>query len=519
MSLRSVAANKYDAVIIGGSIGGLVAASYLARSEARVLLLERSDRFGGRAETVDLGQGFRAPVLADNGSAFDLRVLRDLHLSRYGLRHDKADMKLVALRPGGMPILLSSRALFHARADGQGGSAYPAFRREALGWARLLRRVWDGTLDLPAAPAPSLATIARRLRLSDSQWERFEDLSHVSAAGFLNRWFEEDSLKAALSLEVSASGLSPEEAGSALVLIWRYGQASAPRRAAATRVHGGPGAFAAALEASALDAGAELRRNMSAKLIIVENKRAVGVLLASGEIIAARAVLSSLDVRHTLLDLMPPESVGFGAAANLPDYQRVATAQLIVALNGLPPFAGLDARDPQSRIVIAERSEIAAEAKGAAILARLPDELVMEVSIPSLSDPNLAPAGRHVMVVFLPYMPVTIEGGWEANRETLRRRTLATLERFAPGLKERVVTYWMMTPDDIAARYAGHAGELGSPLTRLLASYESRIRTPIAGLYLCGAAAEPVSNLSGRAARLATRLVFADWAEQKGGRA
>ncbi|HMI95152.1 MAG TPA: hypothetical protein VK479_01485, partial [Micropepsaceae bacterium] len=441
-------------------------------------------------------------------------------LSRHGLRRDNQETKLVALRPGGKHIHFSPRAKF--RMDGrQGGSEYTAFRREVLGWARRLRRVWDGTLDLPAAPGQEsdLAIIARRLQLSDSHWERFRDLGHVSASGFLNRWFEDDASQAALSLEVFPSGLCPDEAGSALVLVWRYGQASSPQRRASARVHGGPGAFAAALEAAAGNAGAELRRNACAKLIIVENKRAVGVLLASGEIIAARAVLSSLDARQTLLELLPPESVRFGAAAALPDYQRTGTAQLIVGLNGLPPFAGLDGRDLLSRIVIAERSEIAAEAKSAALLGRLPEELVMEVSIPSIADPNLAPAGGHVLIALLPYMPVVIEGGWQANRETLRRRTLATLERFAPGLKDRVVTHWMMTPDDIAARYAGHGGELGSPLSRLLGSYESRIRTSIAGLYLCGAAAEPVSNLSGRAARLAAGLVFADWAAQKGRRA
>jgi phytoene dehydrogenase-like protein len=216
---------------------------------------------------------------------------------------------------------------------------------------------------------------------------------------------------------------------------------------------------------------------------------------------------------------MPPQSVGLGAVGTLSDYQKTATAQLILGLSGLPPFAGLDGRDLPSRLVIAERSEIAAEAKSAALLGRVPEELIMELSIPSIADPNLAPAGGHVLIALLPYMPVVIEGGWQANRETLRRRTLATLERFAPGLKDRVVTHWMMTPDDIAARYAGHASELGSPLSRLMGSYESRIRTPIAGLYLCGAAAEPVSNLSGRAARLAAGLVFADWAAQKGRRA
>ena len=520
MNARRFASNKYDAVIVGGSIGGLVAASYLARAEARVLLVERSDRFGGRVETVELGHGFRAPLATDQGSALDQRVLRDLRLTRHGLRRDKRDMKLIALRPSGKPIALSPRASSFGtlRADAPGGSAYAAFCRETSVWARRLSGVWDGTLDLPAATGPesSLAIIGRRLLLSDSDQERLEDLGHLSAAGFLNRWFEDDALKAALSLEVFASGLCPEEAGSALVLIWRYAQSNGRRRASAVPVCGGPGALASALEAAARTAGAELRTNACVKLIIVENRRVVGVMLASGELIAASAVLSGLDARHTLLELVPPECVGFGAAASLPDYQRVATARLIVGLSGLPPFAGLETGDLQSRIVIAERSEIAAEAKSAALLGRLPEELVIEASIPSVADPDSAPAGGHMLIAILPYMPAVIEGGWPAGRENLRRRTLATLERFAPGLKDRVVTHWMMTPDDIAARYAGHAGELGWPLSRLLASYESRIRTPIAGLYLCGAAAEPVSSLSGRAARFAAGLVFADWARWKG---
>jgi phytoene dehydrogenase-like protein len=522
MNARRFASNKYDAVIIGGSIGGLVAASYLARAEARVLLVERSDRFGGRAESVELGEGFRAPLAQRDGNALDRRVLKDLHLTRHGLQHDKRDMKLVALRPGAKAIALSPRASAHLtwRADAPGGSAYAAFCREASAWARRLSRVWDGSLDLPAAPEPEshLAMIARRLLLSDSDQERFEDLSHSSAAGFLNRWFEDDALKAALSLEVFASGLGPEEAGSALVLIWRYGQSSFGRRAAPVPVRGGAGGLAAVLEASASSAGAELRTNASVKLIIVENKRVVGVLLASGELIAAGAVLSSLDASHTLLELVPPECVGFGAAASLPEYQRVATARLIIGLTGLPPFAGLGASDLASRIVMAERSEIASEAKSAALVGRLPEELVMEAWIPSVADPDLAPAGRHVLIAVLPYMPVVIEGGWQASKENLRRRTLATLERCAPGLKDRVVTHWMMTPEDIANRYAGHAGEPGSPSSRLLASYESRIRTPIAGLYLCGASAEPVSNHSGRAARIAVGLVFAEWARRKGRR-
>jgi phytoene dehydrogenase-like protein len=245
MNLRPISAGKYDAVIIGGSIGGLVAASYLARGDARVLLLERSDRFGGRAETVELGHGFRAALPADNGNAFDLRVLRDLHLGRHGLQRGKQDMKIIALRPGGTHIHLSPRASPYARfrADGQGGPAYAAFLREALGWAQRLRRAWDGTLDLPEASAgeSDLTIIARRLQLSDRDWERIGGPRPCERGPLLNRWFEDDALQAALSLEVFPSGLCPAETGSALVLIWRYGQAGARARSAASRIHGGPG--------------------------------------------------------------------------------------------------------------------------------------------------------------------------------------------------------------------------------------------------------------------------------------
>src|SRR5207237_1810872 len=133
-------------------------------------------------------------------------------------------------------------------------------------------------------------------------------------------------------------------------------------------MRGGPSAAAAALEEAASAAGAELRQNVAVRSIIVENRRAVGVALVNGEIIAAGAVLSSLDARQTLLELVPPESVGFGVAANLTDYQKLGSAQLLLGLNGSPPFAGFSGRDLKSHIVIAERPETAAEAKSASLL-------------------------------------------------------------------------------------------------------------------------------------------------------
>jgi phytoene dehydrogenase-like protein len=355
-----------------------------------------------------------------------------------------------------------------------------------------------------------ISNIARRLRLSDRTAEQLDQFSRLSAAAYLDRWFENDTLKVALSFELSPTGLSPHEAGSALALIWRYAQGSRTRGAAASRMQRDPSLLAAALEAFAKRAGAMLRTQARVASIIVEKGRVVGVALAGGEIIAAAAVLSSLDKRQTLLGLVPPADLGFGTAASLPAYQNIASAGLMLALSGPPPFAGLDLRDLASRIVIAERPEIPAEAKGAALAGRLPESFVIEATVPSVAAPNLAPPGAHVLCALLPYMPAEIAGGWEPQREVLRRRTLAMLERFAPGLKDRIVADCVLTPDDIAERYGGSAGELGPSLARLMASYDARIRTPIAGLFLCGSSAEPASVLEGRAGRLAARLALVD---------
>jgi phytoene dehydrogenase-like protein len=324
-------------------------------------------------------------------------------------------------------------------------------------------------------------------------------------------------LKAALAFDVGASGLTPQEAGSALVLIWRYAQESYGLQAVASQIRGGTGALAAALAAAAEHYGAILRSNARVASLIVEDGRAKGVVLEGGETIRAGCVLSSLDRRRTFLDLLPRRAANFGATAGVAEPPRVARAQLLFGLNGLPPFAGLSREDCSGRLIVAERSEAAAEAKAAALRGRLSGELVMEATIPTAADPMLAPAGHHVLSVISSYIPVSVRGGWEEQREILRRRVLAALEKFAPGLKERIVAQRVLTPEDLAHRYENGDGEAPPPLPRLLAPYRARVRTPIAGLYLCGSSAEPVSVLSGRAGRMAARFALEEW-WAKGGR-
>jgi phytoene dehydrogenase-like protein len=350
----------------------------------------------------------------------------------------------------------------------------------------------------------AFAMCARGLALSDRDADLLDMVCRSSANALLDRWFESDALKAALAFDAALGGFSPQETGSALMLVWRMAQKRWGQPL------GGPGALAAALEQAARQAGASLRAHARVKSIVVEGGRAAGVTLENGLTLRAGAVLSSLDARRTLGVFVPPGGIGFGTAASLPGPQIFSAAKLVFALAGRPPFAGLDAEDLRARLILAPRPEAAAEAKGAALAGRLPAEIVAEIEVPSIADPSLAPSDGHIVTVFLPFMPIAVDGGWEVQRDALRKRVAALLENYAPGFRERVVASAMLTPDDILSRYGDHSAAGNRALLRLIQPYEARIRTPLPGLYLCGHSAEPVDVLSGSAARMAAQLFLDD---------
>ncbi len=502
-----------SAIVIGGSIGGLVAAAYLARGGVAVTLLEARSTLGGEAETAPITYGFSAPYIAHTLYALDARMVRELRLHQRGLSFAERDMKLVALRPGGNHIVIArdiyaarSSIAAHAPAD---ADAYARFRRETLAFARRLRPLWTGAIANGAAATPEGAAAA--LGLTNAEAGHLASLARMSASAYLDRWFESDALKAALAFDVAAEGFSSQEAGSALALIWRYAQESCGLQGAVSQPKGGPGALAGALGKAAKEAGAEVRTGARATVITVEAGKPTGVTLGSGETLQASMVLSSLSARRTLLELAPAHVLGFGGTVALASPAAgTGTAKLLLALNGLPPFAGLDRAALCGRLVVAERPESAAEAKGAALAGRLPNEFVLEATVPSIGDPSLAPEGQHVLSACVPYMPLLSESEWAARRDVLAERIIATLEAYAPGLRERIIVREVLTPSDIAARYGVETGDSQPSLRRMLSPCAARVRTQIGGLYLCGAPAEPCSAISGCAGRVAATLALAD---------
>jgi phytoene dehydrogenase-like protein len=516
--MRAVGSTReedWDVVVVGGGIGGLAAAAYVARAGKRTLLLEARDGFSGRAESMTLGAGISAPVAAEAFYALDQKLIRDLHLHKFGLRFARRAMPVTALRPDGRHLTLPHE-LYRAReaiaAEGAAdAAAYPVFRRELFALSRRLRSLWVPRGDSAQwrKPFGSVAAIAKELALSGALHERLDIAAHSSANTYLRNWFESDTLITALAFDTMLDGVGPDEPSSALLLVWRAAQKYADVQGGGGQVVGGPVILANAIADAARDAGAVLRDGAQVTGIEVEDGRVCGLLLDNDSRVGSKIIISSLCARQTFEELLLPDVRPFGSLRHIDRPDHFSNAKGLFALRGLPPFAGLSERELRGRLIIAEHSDAAGQSKRAALSGLLPSDLVMEVTVPSVADPTLSTKGVHVLSVNMPFLPVGPQGGWAANAHLLKEKILSALEVYAPGLGDRIINGLVVTPDDFRARYGADYSYINF-YERLLRSYGESVRTPINGLYLCGVDAEPVNAITGRAGRVAALLALAE---------
>ena len=484
----------YDAIVIGAGVNGLAAASYLAMAGKSVIVLEARDAVGGLCDTGRFGDGFLHSRAAHTLYALDPVVIKELKLSRHGLRFAVRDMPLVGLRSDGKHLVLtrdvrtSARQIaHHSEAD---ASAWAQYRRDWFALARAMRSHWWRASPKDARTAASDERVAR--------------LARMGACAWLDSRFESDALKATLGFDAHA--LSPLAAGSALLLLWRAAQEMCGLQGAVAVPRGGFRTVADAFAGAARSHGAELRTGARVADVSADRDGAItGVALASGETIAAPLVLSSLSRRATLSFV--GAVLGFGEAADLARVRRgTQMARVTLALDSPPVVAGSTV--PQTaRFIVAERLESLVAAHGAAHRGALPQELTMEVTIPSAADASLAPAGRHLLSALIGPVPADVAGGWRNAKPVLAANVVAALSRHFPGLARRLVGVEVLTPDEIGEPFDdAFGGAVDS--TRLLADWRARVRTPISGLILCGAAADPVGAVSGRGGRVAAAFAF-----------
>ena len=507
-------------IIIGAGHNGLAAAFYLARAGMKPLVLEARAEVGGGAVTGEIHPGFRGPTLSHE-VLLQARVMRDMDLARHGLELLSPAARVCALSPGGPPLILHDDAAASADSirtlDARAADAYVRYREAVDGATGVVAALLDAPppdIDAPSAgDLWHLLKTGRRFRaLGKRDGYRLLRWLPMPVADFLEEWFANDLLEAVIAgTGVSGTMLGPRSAGSALVMILR----DAHRRlsgGASLHVKGGPGALTRAMTSAAAAAGAEIRTGSPVERILVREERIAGVV-AGGAEIPARVVVSAVDPRTTFLRLMDPLDLAPDFAAKVRNYRASGTlAKVNLALSALPRFTGV--ADPQAlsgRVHIGPDLDYLERAFDHVKYGEMSSAPWLDVTIPSILDPQLAPPGAHVASVYVHCAPYTLRAGdWDAARQPLLASAMNVLEAYAPGVTSLVVGAQVLTPRDLEGEYGfggGHVfhGELSPDqlfTMRPLLGY-GRYDSPVRDLYLCGGGTHPGGFLTGASARLA----------------
>jgi phytoene dehydrogenase-like protein len=513
-----------DVIVIGGGHNGLVAAAFLAKAGLKTVVLERSDRVGGGARTSDVAPGFRSSTLA-HAAAIDPAIVRALALDRHGLQIIRPEAAVCAIG-GARPLVLwqdvaqaSREVAAHSAND---AARYRSFLETFERISRVVRTIL--ATAPPAIDDPSAGDLIELLKagrafrgLGRADGYRLLRWGPMSVADFAAEWFESEPLRATVAGGgILGSFLGPWSAGSTAVLLL-LGATEAHPFATGWFARNGIGAVADALAAAARAAGAEIRTGVDVVRVDVNgDEAATGVTLASGESLTARAVVSNLDPKRTLLGLIDPAHLDPEMVRRLQHIRSHGTlAAINYAVSALPRFPGVDPAAMTGRIRLTRDVAAIERAFDAAKYGRFSDEPWIELTIPSLTDPALVPPDRHVVSAYVQYAPYHLRGTtWDAERERLAETATAVVERYAPGFTSSIVAREIATPLDFERSLGmtgGHIfhGELALDqlfITRPLLGW-SRYATPIRHLYLCGGGTHPGNGLSGRSGALAAKEV------------
>jgi phytoene dehydrogenase-like protein len=521
-----------DVIVIGGGVNGLVAATMLANAGRSTVVLERSDRVGGCARTSELAPGFRCPTLA-HAAAIDPALVRSLALDRHGLEIVRPAADVCAPATDGRPLVLWRRA-DEARQSIRSFSAkdaeqYPRFLRSFAAVSRVLRAVLASpppSIDDPSAgDLIELLKTGRAFRaLGKADAYRLLRWMPMAVADLAGEWFESEPLRATVAGSgVLGAFLGPWSAGSAAMLLMLGAREGEPI-ASGWFAAGGPGALADALGAAARQAGVDVRTNVEVARIDVAAGAATGITLATGEQLTARAVVSGLDPKRTLLGLVDAMELEPEFVRRVQNIRAHGTlAKVNYAVSALPRLTAVGGLDPalqeaaiSGRVRLAPTIDAIERAFDAAKYGGFAAEPFVELTVPSIADRSLAAPGRHVVSAYVQYAPYRLRRAtWDAERDRLAEAATATIERYAPGFAASIVAREVVTPLDLERTYGltgGHIfhGELALDqlfVTRPLLGW-SRYRTPIKNLFLCGSGTHPGTGLDGRSGALAAKEIL-----------
>jgi phytoene dehydrogenase-like protein len=530
-----------DIVILGAGHNGLVTAFYLARAGLKPLVLERRSVVGGAAATGEFHPGFKCSTLAHACGPLLPSVMHDMQLEKHGLSMLQSPVRVFAPLPDGRGLLLLADPAESAsqieKFSKHDAARYIEFHQLLARYAKLLQHVL--LMTPPAIDKPSgedlwkLLKVGRNFRgLGKRDMMRLLRWGPMAVADLVAEFFETELLRAAIAARgIFGTALGPWSAGSTAVLLLR---AAADPHPAGTSAfpRGGMGALAQAMAEAAKQAGAEIRTGAEVAQILVKNGAVTGVALASGEEIPAKAVISNADPRRTFLKLVDPVHLEPGFVVKMQHYRSNGTAAKVnLALDAVPAFTalkGISAAGALSlngaagalsgRIHIGPEIDYLERAFDDSKYGEFSRAPYLDIAIPSILDPSLAPPEKHVMSIHMQFAPYKLRrGDWSSCRDALGDTVIKTLTAYAPDLPNRILARQIITPQDLEDSWGltgGHPfhGELALDqlfTMRPILGY-ARHRSPIKGLYLCGSGTHPGTGLTGASGSNAAREILKD---------
>lgn len=507
----------YSAIVVGGGHNGLVAANYLARQGNSVLVLERRDFVGGACITEELFPGFRVSSCSYICHMLQEKVINDLELRKHGLAIYEMDPVSFSPLPGGNHIMRwhddERTAESIARISPADGARYHD-------WVAFWERAGGIISRYFLTDPPTLAEVAADVRGTPDE-PIFERMLTGSMKDLVEEYFESPLVRASfIDAQDAGDARAP---GSIMAVGYIRTDILTPDENFGIP-RGGMGAITQSMARSAEAHGVEIRLNAEVQQILTHNGRATGVLLADGERIDADAVLSNADPKRTFLSLMDANDV---PSPLLDDIRRAKTNTAFLkfhaALDDLPDFSAYLGQDYDPKALaytrICPSVEYFERSWDDARAGRPSSSPIMFVQIPTVYDDSLTPPGKHVMSVWSMYAPVQLrEGTWQDARQAVGEHLIDTLSQYAPNFRDVIIDWELFTPVELEDRVGltdGNIRHLDITSQQMFAGRGSRsisgYRTPIEGLYMCGAGAHPGGEVTGAPGHNAAHTLLRDW--------
>jgi phytoene dehydrogenase-like protein len=512
---------RSDCIIIGGGHNGLVCAAYLAKAGKKVTLLEAADQVGGVAATREFAPGYRASVahllyLLDEG------IGKELALKSHGLKMAKTGLKTIALAENGNHISISAGSVDGGGLSAEDKAAYKEYRRFMAKFAGIfsgLHNKIPPRITRERGDMIALGKMALNVRmLGRDDMRELLRIGAINIYDVLKENFDDPLLRGALSLDaVLGTNSGPRSNNSVFTALHRMSGNNGGAAGDVSIPLGGMGAVTEALAAAARKAGAEIRTGSPVSRILIDGDNIKGVQLTSGEQITASVVVSNADPKTTMMNLLGARHLEAGVTRKFSNIRASgSTAKLHLALDGLPDFKGVSPEQLGERLVIAPNVEYVERAFNHSKYGEFSSHPVAEITIPSIHDNSLAPDGKHVLSAIVQYAPRNLGAGWNEGKQEFAGIVMNTLSEYAPDIRDRVIASELLTPEDIETefRMAGghwHHSELSLDQFLMLRPVpkSAQYKTPVEGLYLCGAGCHPGGGVMGSAGRNAASVVLA----------